>query len=207
MEDIKKIVELMLSNDDLDRDKALVLTKDVFGYNEENGNIDFKYDFTRLFALEIMRQVFTMYKNDVLSFNDNLQDVYTCKNEQTYGGVSGYLFTAVPIDRGFTKSFDGKTEEMDVRFHVSKFIDVEYINDLKNVYQHTFQYNLVIKKNQITNDVWCEPSIPSLFSQASNDEITYSIDDLSFMRGSYMMTFRNKYDVFEKLYKHFLINK
>jgi hypothetical protein len=207
MEDIKKIVELMFSKDDLDRDDALVLTKEVFGYNEEKGNIDFKYDFTRLFALEIMRQVFTMYKNDILAFNDNLQDVYTCKNEHTFGGVSGYLFTAVPIDRGFTKSFDGQTEEFDVRFHVSKFIDVEYVNDLRNVYQHTFQYNLVIKRNQTTNDIWCEPSIPSLFSQTTNEEITYSIDDLSFMRGSYMMTFRNKYDVFEKFFKHFLISK
>jgi hypothetical protein len=207
MEDIKKIVELMFSVNDLDRDKALVLTKEVFGYNKEMGNIDFKYDFTRLFAIEIMRQVFTMYKNDILVFNNNLQDVYTCKNEHTFGGVSGYLFTAVPIDKGFTKSFDNQTEEFDVRFHVSKFIDVEYINDLKNVYQHTFNYNLVIKRNQTTGDIWCEPSIPSLFSQATNDEITYSIDDLSFMRGSYMMTFRNKYDVFEKFFKHFLISK
>jgi hypothetical protein len=207
MEDIKKIVELMFSVNDLDKDKALVLTKDVFGYNEEMGNIDFKYDFTRLFALEIMRQVFTMYKNDILVFNNNLQDVYTCKNEHTFGGVSGYLFIAVPIDKGFTKSFDNQTEEFDVRFHVSKFIDVEYINDLKNVYQHTFNYNLVIKRNQTTGDIWCEPSIPSLFSQATNDEISYSIDDLSFMRGSYMMTFRNKYDVFEKFFKHFLISK
>jgi hypothetical protein len=206
MEDIKKIVELMFSVNDLDKDKALVLTKDVFGYNEEMGNIDFKYDFTRLFALEIMRQVFTMYKNDILVFNNNLQDVYTCKNEHTFGGVSGYLFKAVPIDRSFAKSFDGKEELMYVRFQLSKFIDVK-LEHLDNVYQHTFGYNLVIKKHSLTGDIWCEPNEPSLYSKSISEEFTYSVDDLSLIRGSFMMTFRNKYDVLEKLFKHFLIQK
>ncbi len=206
MEDIKKIVKLMFSNDEFDRDDALVLTKDLFGYKDSTISGDFNYDLTRLYLLEIMRQVFEMYKNDVLIHCDRIQDIYTFKTVQVFGGVSGYVFTAVPIHRGFSKSFDGNIESMDVRFHVSNFIDVK-LEHLDNVYEHTITYSLVVKQHLLTGDIVCEPSVPSLYSKTTNDEFSYSIDDLSLLRGSYMITYRNMYDVLEKLFKHFLIQK
>jgi hypothetical protein len=205
MLDISMIVELMFSYDDNKKGYAEMLAKEQFGYEEGTNKGDFNYDLTKSFAIKIMEHMFDLYSKEILVSFYSLEELYRDNRESVFN-CPGFLCTAKPIERGYTKSFDGSTEKIDIKFKVSKFVNVSHLL-VDNIYEHMFSFNLVVKKHTLSNFICCEASIPNHWSDVHNDELTYSIDDLSYSRGTYMMTFKNKYDVMEKLFKHFLINK